>query len=201
MKLMTSGYQSMKIRLLLCALLLVVPLSVVGTHSAESGGAASAVTVVDNVDLKRYIGTWYEIAHIPVWFQKECDSGSTAEYSLAENGEINVINRCCTKEGNLKEAKGRAWMIDKSYPAKLKVGFFSVLGFFPFKGDYWIIDLDPAYRFAVIGHPSRKLGWILSRTPQLSTEVMAGIADRLKQNGYDISDFKMTDQSRASCFR
>jgi apolipoprotein D and lipocalin family protein len=82
----------------------------------------------------------------------------------------------------------------------LKVGFFSVLGFFPFKGDYWIIDLDPEYRYVVIGHPTRKLGWILSRTPVLPPETLKGIAGRLTQNGYNFSDFKMTNQAEIPCF-
>lgn len=169
--------------------------------STASNTEPAEVKVVKEVDLNRYVGKWYEIALIPVWFQKGCDSGSTAEYSLTENDEINVVNRCCTKEGTLKEAKGRAWIVDKSCPAKLKVGFFSVLGFWPFKGDYWIIDLDPDYRYVVIGHPSRKLGWILSRTPSLPQDTLSGIVERLKQNGYNFSDFKMTNQTEVKCSR
>lgn len=169
--------------------------------STASTADTAEVTVVNEVDLKRYIGKWYEIASIPVWFQKDCDSGSTAEYSLTENGEINVVNRCCTREGTMKEANGRAWIVDKNCPAKLKVGFFSVLGFWPFKGDYWIIDLDPDYRYVVIGHPSRKLGWILSRTPELPQDTVSGIAERLQQNGYTFSDFKMTNQTDVQCSR
>lgn len=170
-----------------------------GAHA--SGSNPSEVQVVKEVDLNRYVGKWYEIALIPVWFQKDCDSGSTAEYSLAEGGWINVTNRCCTREGEWKEANGRAWVIDKDCPAKLKVGFFSVLGFWPFKGDYWIIDLDPDYRYVVIGHPGRNLGWILSRTPELPPGILNGIAERLTQNGYDFSRFKMTNQTDVPCSR
>ncbi len=159
------------------------------------------VKVVDTVDVNRYIGKWYEIASIPVWFQKSCDSGSTAEYSLTEQGEITVVNRCCTKEGTVKEAIGRAWIVDKSCPAKLKVGFFSVFGYFPFKGDYWIMELDPDYRYVVIGHPERTYGWILSRTPSLPQETLNGIAARLTPNGYNFSDFKMTNQTEVPCSR
>lgn len=169
--------------------------------STASNTGTAEVNVVNEVDLNRYIGKWYEIASIPVWFQKDCDSGSTAEYSLTENGEITVVNRCCTREGALKEANGRAWIVDKNCPAKLKVGFFSVLGFWPFKGDYWIIDLDADYRYVVIGHPSRKLGWILSRTPELAQDILSGIAERLQQNGYTFSDFKMTNQTDVPCSR
>jgi apolipoprotein D and lipocalin family protein len=184
----------------LLAFLVLQTMSIPAPASASNSNPAE-VQVVKEVDLNRYIGKWYEIALIPVWFQKDCYSGSTAEYSLTEGGEINVVNRCCTREGTLKEANGRAWMVDKNCPAKLKVGFFSVLGFFPFKGDYWIIDLDPEYRYVVIGHPTRKLGWILSRTPALPQETLNGIAERLTQNGYNFSDFKMTNQTEVPCSR
>ena len=157
------------------------------------------LTVVDNVDLSRYLGLWYEIGFIPVWFQKGCAGGTTAEYSLFKDGVVNVVNRCCTGDGKVKEAKGRAWVVDNKIPAKLKVSFVSLLGLWLFKGHYWIIDLDPDYHYAVVGHPSRDLGWILSRTPTLSEKVLQGIAERLTANGYDFSRFKMTNQTEISC--
>ena len=155
--------------------------------------------VVENVDLSRYLGRWYEIALIPVWFQKGCAGGTTAEYSLFKDGVVNVVNRCCSEDGKVKEAKGRAWVVDNKNPAKLKVSFVSLFGLWLFKGDYWIIDLDPDYMYAVVGHPGRDLGWILSRTPTLSEEVLQGIAERLTANGYDFSRFKMTNQTEISC--
>lgn len=183
-------------------LVLLILMALLAPHNvAASNANPDELQVVQEVDLNRYIGKWHEIASIPVWFQKDCASGSTAEYTLAEGGEIDVLNRCCSKEGTVKEAKGRAWIIDKNCPAKLKVGFVSFLGFWPFKGDYWIIDLHPDYHYVVIGHPSRKLGWILSRTPQLPEEVLTGIAERLKNKGYNFSDFKMTDQVNVNCSR
>lgn len=180
--------------------ILLVPgvlISYVG--SAESNTELSEPRVVEDVDLSRYIGRWYEIALIPVWFQKNCAGGTTAEYTLLKDGKIGVVNRCCTKDGKVKEAKGRAWVVDKKTPAKLKVSFFSLFGFWLFAGHYWIIDLDPDYQYAVIGHPSRDLGWILSRTPKLSEEVLRGIVDRLEANGYSFSRFKMTNQTDFSC--
>jgi apolipoprotein D and lipocalin family protein len=150
---------------------------------------------VEDVDLSRYIGRWYEIALIPVWFQKECAGGTTAEYTLVKDGVVSVVNKCCTKDGKVKEAKGRAWVVDKKNPAKLKVSFFSLFGFWLFAGHYWIIDLDPEYQYAVIGHPSRELGWILSRTPKLPEGILKSIAERLETNGYDFLKFKMTNQT------
>ena len=121
--------------------------------SAEPGNKKE-LTVVDNVDLSRYLGRWYEIALIPVWFQKGCAGGTTAEYSLFKDGVVNVVNKCCTEDGKVKEAKGRAWVVDKKHPAKLKVSFVSLLGLWLFKGDYWIIDL----RFHVFS--KRYLYWV-----------------------------------------
>jgi apolipoprotein D and lipocalin family protein len=167
--------------------------------SAEPLTKRAEPTVVQKVDLNRYLGRWYEIARIPVWFQKDCACGTTAEYSLIKDGEVSVVNRCCTSDGKMKEAKGRAWVVDKKTPAKLKVSFVSLFGFWLFGGHYWIIDLDPDYRYAVIGHPKRTLGWILSRTPELSQEILDGIAERLEANGYSFSQFKMSDQTECTC--
>ena len=167
--------------------------------SAEPPAVQAEPAVVQNVDLSRYCGRWYEIAHIPVWFQKECACGTTAEYTLLDNGEVSVVNRCCTGDGRLKEAKGRAWVVDDKNPAKLKVSFFSLFGLWLFRGHYWIIDLDPDYRYAVVGHPGRTLGWILSRTPTLAEDVLNDIAEKLEENGYSFSQFKMTDQSGCGC--
>jgi len=167
--------------------------------SAEPPAKQAEPTVVQTVDLSRYLGRWYEIARIPVWFQKECACGTTAEYTLVKDGVVSVVNRCCTSNGEVKEAKGRAWVVDKKTPAQLKVSFFSLFGFWLFGGHYWIIDLDPDYRYAVVGHPSRTLGWILSRTPRLSEEILDGIAERLEANGYSFSQFKMSNQTDCTC--
>lgn len=183
----------------LCLLFLLVGL--LPLNVAASGSSTDELKVVNSVDLNRYVGTWYEIALIPVWFQRDCAGGTTAEYTLGKGGVINVINRCCTEDGGVKEAKGRAWVVDKNSPAKLKVSFVSLLGLWLFGGHYWIIDLDPDYQYAVIGHPDRKIGWILSRTPQLAQDVLDGIAERLRQNGYNFSDFKMTNQKDVGCSR
>jgi apolipoprotein D and lipocalin family protein len=150
----------------------------------------SPLTVVDSVDLQRYLGKWYEIASYPAWFQKGC-AGSTAEYSLLPDGKIQVVNRCRkdSLDGPLKESKGKAEVADTATNAKLKVWFF-----WPFKGNYWIIDLSPDYQWAVVGEPSRKYLWILSRTPTLDKGVYQGILGRLPQKGYDPDRLHKTAQ-------
>jgi apolipoprotein D and lipocalin family protein len=137
--------------------------------------------VVDYVDLKRYVGTWFEVARYPAWFQKGCVA-SKAEYSLMPDGKIRVINRCLKNslDGKLKQVKGKAEVVDKTTNAKLKVWFF-----WPFKGNYWIIDLDPDYQWAVVGEPTRKYLWILCRTSTMDQAVYQGILARLPQKGYD----------------
>jgi apolipoprotein D and lipocalin family protein len=145
---------------------------------------------VDHVDLNRYLGKWYEIASIPHWFQKGCVA-STATYTLRKNGDVDVLNQCRDKalDGKLREAKGKAWIEDRKSNAKLKVRFF-----WPFSGDYWIIDLDTNYQYAVVGHPNRDYLWILSRSPQMDPEVYNGIIERLKNQHYDVNRLNKAPQ-------
>lgn len=135
---------------------------------------------VDSVDLNRYVGVWHEIARCPNSFQKGC-LGSTASYVLREDGDITVVNSCRDGEdGEIRQAKGRAWVVDKATNARLKVSFF-----WPFRGDYWIIDLGPAYEYAVVGTPNRKYLWVLSRTPVMDDALYAAIMERIRQLGFD----------------
>ena len=102
-----------------------------------------------------------------------------------------MANRCRkgSLDGKLKEVKGRAKVVDTATSAKLKVSFFG-----PFWGPYWIIDLDPEYQWAVVGGPSRKYLWILSRTPQMDQSVYDEIVARLPAKGYDPKELNRTIQ-------
>ena len=146
--------------------------------------------VVDRVDLTRYVGTWYEIATIPQRFQKDC-VGVTATYSLRPDGKILVINRCRKKtlDGELRDIEGKAWVVDTKTNAKLKVQFF-----WPFSGDYWIIELDKDYGWAVVGQPDRNYLWILSRTPRMDQALYDDLINRVGNKGYDIARIKPTLQ-------
>lgn len=136
--------------------------------------------VVPRVDLARYIGTWHEIASFPTWFQKGCIA-STATYALRDDGRVGVLNQCYKGSiDNPDSVSGTAWVVDPATNAKLKVQFF-----WPFSGDYWIIDLGPGYEYAVVGHPSREYLWILSRSPRMDEARFERILDRLKQQHYD----------------
>ena len=146
---------------------------------------------VKHVELTRYVGTWYEIASFPQSFQKGC-TGTTATYSLLEDGELEVVNRCRLNvlDGEEKIATDRARITESKSNAKLEVSFFR-----PFWGDYWIIDLGPDYEFAVVGHPSRDYLWILSRSPRMPDSVYAGILERLRQQQYRVERLRKTLQA------
>jgi apolipoprotein D and lipocalin family protein len=135
--------------------------------------------VVSHVELQRYTGTWYEISRYPNRFQKGCIHAS-AVYKLRSDGSISVQNSCL-KNGVLDTATGKAWVVDSITNAKLKVSFF-----WPFSGDYWIIDLGEEYDYTVVSTPSRKYLWILARSPQMDDSLYAQILQRLRENGFDI---------------
>ena len=160
---------------------------------APSRAADKPLETVPLVDLDRYLGRWYEIASYPAWFQKNC-TAVTADYSLREDGLIKVVNSCRkgSLDGKLKQAKGRAKVVDGSSNAKLKVSFFG-----PFWGPYWIIGLDPDYEWAVVGVPSRKYLWVLSRSPKMDDATYEGIIDRLRDQGYDPARLNRTKQPEA----
>jgi apolipoprotein D and lipocalin family protein len=154
---------------------------------ASSGPKLAPPEVVSHVDVARYIGRWYEIASFPQHFQKGC-SDSRADYRLRDDGKIEVVNSC-VRNGKVDSARGKAWVVDKSTNAKLKVSFF-----WPFRGDYWIIELGKDYEYAVVSSPNRKYLWILSRTPKMDEALYARIAEGLRERGFDVSLLRRTDQ-------
>jgi apolipoprotein D and lipocalin family protein len=143
----------------------------------------STLSVVPYVDIAKYTGTWYEIARYPNRFQKDCFV-TTAKYSIRDDGNIKVVNKCRkgSAEGQEKSVTGKAWVVDKKTNAKLKVQFF-----WPFRGDYWIIQLDKDYHYAVVSNPKRTRLWILSRTPEMDETTLNKILLKLKQQGFDPS--------------
>lgn len=170
---------------LLLPILLLLLFSIM-PHSSR----AQPLQTVPAVDLERYAGKWYEVASYPQGFQKKCHC-TTATYTLSDKGYMVVDNRCNRDSPSGKQSgiKGKAFPKEGSGNAKLKVQFF-----WPFKGKYWIIDLATDYSYAVVGHPDRRSLWILSRTPQLPSDVYARILTRLEAMAYDTKKLKMTDQ-------
>jgi apolipoprotein D and lipocalin family protein len=148
--------------------------------------------VVPLVDLNRYSGTWHEIARYPNRFQKNCVR-SWATYALLDDGKIGVLNQCRKGgiEGKVSSAKGKAWVVDRRTNAKLKIRFF-----WPFTGDYWIIDLGKDYDYAVVGHPTRKYLWILSRTPDMDETLYQRVLEKVRSQGYDTSKLIRSPQNK-----
>lgn len=140
---------------------------------------------VPEVNLERYSGLWYEIASFPQKFQKGCRC-TTAEYQLTDKNYIRVINKC-QKPDKFAKIEGKAFVVKGSGNAKLKVQFF-----WPFKGNYWIIELDPDYNWAVVGNDKKSYLWILSRKSTIDNDTYADLLNRLSGKGFDISRLKKT---------
>ena len=142
---------------------------------------------VSSLDLEQYKGTWYEIARYENRFEKGC-VGATAHYSLLDD-HVAVTNSCYDAQGAMSaQAHGKAYAVDSSQNTKLRVTFF-----WPFYGDYWVLMLGDDYRYSVVGDPSRKYLWILSRTPSLSDSDRQTILSKLPQFGYSSDKLYWTD--------
>jgi len=180
--------------------LLVLPLIVglmasIPAVSVAAAKGQSPVQTVAHVDLKRYMGKWYEIAAIPMFFERKCVGNVSAEYTMLPNGEVAVDNSCETQAGSRIKSIGRARVVDPKTNARLKVTFLNLWGWrFWAGGDYWVIDLDPDYNYAIVGHPTRHYAWILARTPDLSQATLTHLAERLRAQGYDPCQLMTTPQ-------
>ena len=140
-------------------------------------------STITTFDLDRYLGKWYEVARYDHAFERNL-VGTTAEYSLRDDGMIKVLNSgyLYTLDGKFKESVGKAKLNKNGKPGQLRVSFFG-----PFYSNYYILDLAPDYSYSVVGSSSPKYLWILSRTPQLKPEVQSKIVKGLQQRGYDTS--------------
>ena len=162
--------------------IITLSLIIVTSGFAMSSDAKNDLQTVKRVELEKYLGRWFQIAYYPTRFQPVDCGITTAEYSLKDNGRIRVINTCWGDEygGEYQDrAKGTAWPVDDSN-TKLKVRFF-----WPFAGDYWVIDLGEDYEYAVVGEPSREYLWILCRELTMDDELYDAILRRLEEKGYD----------------
>ena len=148
---------------------------------------------VPHVNLHKYSGLWYEVARLPTRFEKGCQH-VTAEYKVRPDGKVDVLNTCHKEglNGPVETAKGIARTMDATY-SKLKVSFF-----WPFEGDYWILDLDFAdYQYALVGTPSRENLWILSRTPHLERSRRDHLIGKARELGFPVEKTLFTPQPMA----
>lgn len=166
----------------------------VGQPLAAQNAPGSQPETVASVDLERYAGRWYEYARIPNRFQEQCARNTTADYTILENGRVEVVNRCVKSDGTVDEARGIARVVDPDTNARLKVSFVRLLGFNLFWGDYWVIGLGDDYEYAVVGTPDRKYGWLLTREPEIPEALVDELFFVLETRGYRYSDFAVTPQ-------
>ncbi len=154
---------------------------------AGSGSDDKNVPATMQVDLERYQGTWYELARLPMFFQRNCVQ-SEARYTLREDGRIDVINRCREKDGQTNQVQGIAEPQVPGKTDKLWVQFdnwFSRLLPGLTKGEYWVLYHDQDYRVALVGHPNREYLWLLSRSAVVTDEVREQLLDTARKQGYD----------------
>ena len=180
---------SMKIRCLAFTLMAVVlPMACM---------AQSQVKSIPEFDVSRYMGTWYEIAKLPNWFQRKCVQGTQARYKVLGPTQIEVNNKCTTASGEEIQAIGLARPNGTGRPAQLEVRFAPEwTAWLPMVwGAYWVLDLDADYQLAAVGDPSKSYLWILSRTPQVSADRYDAVLQRLNVMGFDITKLEKTRQN------
>ena len=177
----------------LSAAIVMAVLIITGSCSSMKTKKDPPLQVVPKVDLKKYLGTWHEIARYPTRFQPADCVETTATYSLRKDGDIKVVNSCVKGygKGEAKTATGKAWVVDQTTNAKLKVRFF-----WPFSGAYWVIDLGENYEYAVVGHPDRTYLWILSRTKVMDAALYQAILKRLEAQHYDLTPLLKTGKTQ-----
>ena len=146
--------------------------------------------VVEEFEINKYLGTWYEIARLPNNFEDglKCIK---AEYSMKSNGDIEVINSGVKvgKTEKLKDINGTAWIPNSDEPAKLKVRFF-----WPSSADYWVLYIDGNYEYALVGGPSGKFLWVLSRSKKLDQKIINKLLIKAKESGFNINDIVYVNQ-------
>lgn len=149
------------------------------------------------VDLSRYSGTWYEIARLPMRFQRHCVD-SKAIYTTRPDGTVGVHNECRTDRGGLDQVDGVATVVDQKTNARLTVvfdNFFARLFGSSREGNYWVLDVDPDYRVAMVGTPDRRYLWILSRTPRLDEPTYELLVAKAVGLGFPVKDLIRTTRS------
>lgn len=173
-------------------------LSLVLALSAFTTQAQDTLTPIPSLNLPRYMGTWYEIAKYPNFFQRKCISNTVAQYSAQPDGTVRVFNSCTQEEGKVIDAVGQARQIGAATSPKLEVRFAPAwLSFLPFVwGNYWVIDLDPDYQLVAVSEPKREYLWILSRTPDVSVKAYDELLGRLVKSGFDLKKLEKSKQTK-----
>jgi apolipoprotein D and lipocalin family protein len=178
-------------RLILAASLSIASLTA-PTVQAQARASTTANAPVPALDLQRYSGQWHEIAHLPMFWQRQCVGDITATYTPRPDGTVGVRNACRTSDGKRDVSEGVARPVSGK-PGQLEVRFAPEwLAWVPMVwADYWVIDLDPQYRWAVVGGPDRDHLWVLSRTPGMDRALLEQIKTRAMAKGYRLDELKV----------
>ncbi|MET0173383.1 MAG: lipocalin family protein [Agrobacterium vaccinii] len=151
-------------------------------------GNSSVPQPIKPVEINRYLGQWFELARYENHLERNCEA-VTADYSLRKDGMVRVLNTC--RDGGIngkhKESEGRAKTVPDSGNAKLKVSFFG-----PFYGNYWILDRATDYSWSIVGEPSGRYLWILTRAPKPTKKTRNMLVERAKALGYDVDMLRWT---------
>ena len=147
------------------------------------------LSTVSNVEISKYAGKWYEIARLPNSFEKELDCVSATYSLIPDSDKIKVLNQGRKSGTKQKSITGKAWVPDENESGRLKVSFF-----WPFAGDYYIIALDDDYKYALVGSPSRKFLWILSKTKIMDQNVYENYLSIAREKGFDTNDLILVNQ-------
>lgn len=159
--------------------------------SLTSCSSKKELPTIKEVNIKKYSGTWYEIARMPSRFEDGLTC-VTATYTPLKDGNIEVLNKGYLVENKTKtdDITGKAWVPDpQNHPGQLKVQFF-----WPFAADYYIISLDDDYQYALVGAPSRKYLWILARNKTLEPEVIDKLLEKARKLDFNTDNLVMIDQ-------
>jgi apolipoprotein D and lipocalin family protein len=156
----------------------------------------TAPATVEQVDLPRFMGRWYEIARLPYFTERRCMANVTADYRLGDDGMVHVSNRCLYQDGRIGQATGVARVIDYGCNARLQISFRMLYGVYVFWDDYWIIGLGADYDYALIGQPTKTRAWILAREAQVSDRQLAGWLGEFADKGFPADHFLRTPQDK-----
>jgi apolipoprotein D and lipocalin family protein len=164
------------------------------TACGSSGPAVQPPEVVQDFDVARYLGTWYEIAAIPIRPQRGC-VGTTATYGMEDDGDVSVDNRCYRDSfaGDPRGATARAFIPDPETPAKLKVQFF-----WPFRAEYWVVHVDADYTVAVVSNSRRSTLWVLHRQPCMEQAAFDTLWADLEARAFELGEVEATLQRDAA---
>ena len=144
---------------------------------------------VEDFELNRYLGKWYEIARLDHSFERDLEA-VTAEYSMRDDGGIDVINSGRNIETQKsQQAEGRAYFVEDPNLGYLKVSFFG-----PFFGSYVVFELDKNYQYAFVAGNTKNYLWLLARTPEVSEELINKFTSRASQLGFDTNQLIFVNQ-------